>query len=408
MSLPQNVEQSKTNHMHHPTRVESDTVCGAITGEGRSAVAVVTVLGSDANEIVSKCFEPATQGSFSSGEIRFGLWTGPHDRASEGESVVVTPMGRDRVEIHCHGGPAAISRILDDLQSAGAIRFADRWALESDEELMVREAMEVLSRCLTVKTAAIALDQVRGGLRIWARGWLERIEDDSADIESLRDSASRITNSAEFTSRLAEPFQVVLWGPPNVGKSSLLNAIVGFDRSITLDSAGTTRDVLHAETVIDGLRIRLSDTAGIRQSDESIEQQGISRARSTASEADLLVCVTEPALAGKPDPPILESEIRIPTISVLNKVDLVPFDSSNDSFDVATCALSGRGIDELMLQIARRLQSAMPARGERAAINHRQAHLVETIAEASSRAILVRQLRQLLYGCDETSQPPSA
>ena len=100
--------------------------------------------------------------------------------------------------------------------------------------------------------------------------------------------------------RLAEPFRVVLTGPPNVGKSSLLNALVGFDRSITLDMAGTTRDVLHANTVIAGLPIQFSDTAGIRDhaAVETIEREGIRQAQLAAGNADLLLLVCEPLPEG--------------------------------------------------------------------------------------------------------------
>ena len=186
----------------------------------------------------------------------------------------------------------------------------------------------------------------------------------------------------------------MLLGPPNVGKSSLLNAIVGFDRSITLDVAGTTRDVLLADTVIDGLPLRFSDTAGIRESHEPIEQQGIARARTAASDADLLLLVSEPTAEGGlrslPDMDRVRHN-QIPSIQVLNKLDRAPDPKSylktgttagREAVDVATNALTGDGIGELMSQIAATLGAQLPHSSSPVLLNQRQAILVRKMVDA--------------------------
>ncbi|MDA9934508.1 50S ribosome-binding GTPase [Rubripirellula sp.] len=198
--------------------------------------------------------------------------------------------------------------------------------------------------------------------------------------------------------RLAEPFRVVLAGPPNVGKSSLLNALVGFDRSITLDMAGTTRDVLHANTVIAGLPIQFSDTAGIRDhaAVETIEREGIRQARLAAGNADLLLLVCEPLPEGGFTKIALQSpEIR--QLRVLNKIDQqlqspqLP-DHLDDRFDVGTNALTGEGLAELMVTIGTRLGKNLPDAGKPALLNERQ----WKIMSQSSLADSPEQISELL------------
>ncbi|MCH5378224.1 MAG: 50S ribosome-binding GTPase, partial [Planctomycetes bacterium] len=268
----------------------------------------------------------------SPGQVRFGTWVGAAvDTTTAGESVVVTPLVDGGIEIHCHGGSAAIQRIVADLQSCGVTPMEqDRWS-RRDRSRLIREAEASLARCLTARTAAIAMDQVRGAMRNWASSRLESLAGGFVSPDRIRTEAEAMLRFAPLGLRLTDPFRIVLIGPPNVGKSSLLNAIVGYHRSITFDGAGTTRDVLHAETVIDGWPVRLSDTAGIRASAEPIEREGVVRARFAADQADLLIWVTEPALFDPVSGPIcgevcasLETSVshQLPMIRLLNKADL--------------------------------------------------------------------------------------
>jgi tRNA modification GTPase len=373
----------------------STTTCATITGGGRSAIAVIAIRGSDAADIVSRCFEGATKARFSPSEIRYGVWTGPLNQELAAESVVVTPLTDDHYEIHCHGGLAAAARIIEDMSAAGARPIeADGWSRAS-QNLLSHEAQQVLMRCVTSRTAAIAMDQVRGAMSNWATDLLRDVENHEKSIGAAKRDAAEILASAHFTARLDEPFRVVLVGPPNVGKSSLLNAIVGFNRSITFDAAGTTRDVLHADTVIDGLPIRLSDTAGVRDSDQPIEKQGIERARAAAHDADLVLHVRQPDLPRQPigDPVLLSSPERV--IFVLNKVDLLENHDPTDARELATNALTGEGVGELMTAIADAL--AEPTRkGAPAAINARQADLLGKIVVSEDKDHVSAKLRMLL------------
>ena len=422
MSLPKSVDPSKTNCKFDSSETHSQTHFQCLTGSGRSAIAVIELRGVQAAEIILRCFTPVNPRAFSKGQIRYGSWTGAKPpkhgsqsgfsdlsthresieggnyqsiprvgRALSGESVVVTPCGHQHYEIHCHGGPAAIGRIEDDLRLCGALPATplrpDQGIIES---LLIREAEDALIRCTTPRIAAIAMNQVRGALQDWANQWRSSLSESTRHQFDLE--AQTLLTEAEFGLRLTEPFRIVFVGPPNVGKSSLLNAIVGFDRSITLDAAGTTRDVLHAETVIEGLPVRVSDTAGIRASNEPIEREGIVRARMAANQADLLLLVSEPLPGGgfsslpKLDRLQQESTTKL---RILNKRDhtdsALNYEEALDhAFDARTNALSGEGIEELMINIADTLGRRLPRGEGPVLLNPRQADLVKQLTIIAS------------------------
>jgi len=384
-----------------------------LTGSGRSAIAVLLLQGEGAELIVRRCFKPANHVPFKAGQIRYGLWIGTEPEATEdsepqaqsagqpAESVVITPLTDQTFEIHCHGGPAAVARIETDMRACRAISASDANGPEpSEHSLLICEAETVVVKCNTPRTAGIAMDQVRGALLDWAKKWRTSVT--SANVPEFRAELELLLSTAATTVRLAEPFRVVLTGPPNVGKSSLLNALVGFDRSITLDMAGTTRDVLHANTVIAGLPIQFSDTAGIRDHAEveTIEREGIRQAQLAAGSADLLLLVCEPLPEGgfsKIEPPSSEIE----QLRVLNKIDQqiqspqVP-DHLDNRFDVGTNALTGEGLAELMATIGMRLGKNLPDAGKPALLNERQWKIMNQSSLADSPEQISERLGHLI------------
>jgi tRNA modification GTPase len=383
-------------------------VCTTLTGAGRSAIAVIGIGGPYADGIVSRCLTMATAGRLATGQVRFAAWTGPRGDGGPAESVVITALGEERFEVHCHGGPAATARILEDMQACGAAQVPPgEWASPMTS-LLIREATQVLSRCTTARTAAIAMDQVRGALLDWVRRRLSVMQaGGSAAIGETRRQADGILASARITTRLAEPFRIVLCGPPNVGKSSLLNALVGFNRSITLDTPGTTRDVVHADTVIAGLPVRLSDTAGIRDSEEAVEREGIRRARRAAAEADLVLRVSEPARR-EVDRDADPAPSSAAMIGVMNKSDLLSAGEPLDRDQIATSALTGDGIERLWARIAEQLAGALPAPAQPAALNDRQARLLAAISQAEDADTLTARLRELADSPVHADSPDNA
>lgn len=307
-------------------REQGDAVAVELTGAGRGGVATVGVRGADALRIVQRCFAAARPDRpLKPGQVRYGQWLGvdssPNSQPCAGESVVLTPIDATTVEIHCHGGRAAVAAILEDLDRAGA-----SWGTPSDwldlqgTATLEAEAEQVLIRTETRRTAAIANDQCQGAMRRLVESWLDGGPALPAWVDFQR-QLDQLIARWEVGRHLAEPWKVVLAGVPNVGKSSLLNALVGYRRAITFDAPGTTRDVVSADTVLDGWPIQLSDTAGIRLSEDGIERQGVQYAQRTIAEADLVVWVTD--AREKATPPVITSVTPVRTLLVRNKADLL-------------------------------------------------------------------------------------
>ncbi len=395
-------------------------VCTRLTGAGRSAIAVIGVGGPASRAAVMQCFTAASPRELKSNEIRYGDWHGAVAESSQAaipsESIVVIMRHEDLFEVHCHGGSAAIDRILADLEQVGITpvdnaAWPHPWPIASQDAvarpLLIREATDTLTQCQTVRTAAVAMDQVRGAMHDWAVKWLgvfaaRRDADRAADLRFDRGAINdhltefhgevqSMLDYASVTVRLTAPFRVVLAGRPNVGKSSLINAILGYDRSIATPVAGTTRDVLHAETIIDGLPIRLSDTAGIHDSDESIEREGISRALREASTADLVLAIQTPDT-----PAIVKGDSQVPQIEVLNKSDLLRGSAAKDV--IQTVATTGVGIDVLLAAIANRLADAFPPPSAPAPLNERQVRCLETLRSTTETLALRIALGELVEG----------
>ena len=180
---------------------DDGTHCAILTGAGRSAVAVVGVRGPAAIAAIEACFSRRSSLEFATGQIRLGDWGS--------EPVVVTPIDRQTFEIHCHGGPLAADRIVEDLGTFGCVSVdAYDWEGSSDP-LCIREARRVVDQCLTAKTAAIAMDQANGALRDWCMELIAELEPLGADtcIDAYRYRIAEIAKSGEWSVRISQPFR---------------------------------------------------------------------------------------------------------------------------------------------------------------------------------------------------------
>ncbi len=332
-----------------------------LTPPGRGAISVLLLEGEGAREAVQSRFRGVTEGSLGLGTPdrplvgHFDLGGGVH------EEVVLRPRSDQSVEIHCHGGRAVVARLVCVLASCGA-EVADwsDWVGQGSADPIAAAAHHMLALARTERTAAILLDQYNGALRRRLEAVVEDLR--AGQPDQARQRLSEVRDWAPLGQHLVQPWRVVLAGEPNVGKSSLVNAIVGYRRAIVHPVAGTTRDVVSAITALDGWPVELCDTAGLRDAGPALERSGIELAQETMRTADLLVLVFD---AGRPWS-CADQQIRLrypEALVVHNKADLCTVHDASRPAGVWTSALVRQGIEDLVRAIVARLVPAAPPPG---------------------------------------------
>jgi len=335
-----------------------------LTPAGRGAVATLRLTGPLAElDIPPRPFFCAASGmalsQLPSGRIAFG--TVGQDPAEE---VVVCRLRTDVMELHCHGGEAALRRIMDDLASRGFLSCDAVWPGTTQFE---RECHEALALAQTQLAANLVVAQRCGALR----HALERVTAAHPDLSLASERLDAVWRWRRAGLRLTRPFRVALVGRPNVGKSSLINALVGYERSIVFDAPGTTRDVVTAETALAGWGLQLADTAGFRTGAGELETLAMERARDWLAEADLVLLVLDRSQ------PLTDEDRALchdypQSLWLANKADLAPAWQVRDplihSLEIAgelqpdllpVSAVSGLGLQELKQQIIERLLPAL-------------------------------------------------
>lgn len=329
-----------------------------LTPSGRGAVATIEIRG--AISVLDQHFCAASGSRLEElaiGRISFGFWGSPPAR----EEVVLVRTAMKAAEVHCHGGLAAVDRILRDLtDSGGRLCSPAEWLhpLDTDWTEQARaECQRALTRAATQKTAHHLLRQCTLFPEAVAAF-------QSQPAEVRKEHAATMLRWSRFGRHLTRPWRVVLCGRPNVGKSSLINALVGYTRSIVFDQPGTTRDIVAVETAFSGWPVELSDTAGIRHlaatedAADRLESAGIARTRVHLQEADVVVLVVE-AAGGftSEDHEILAAFPEI--LVVRNKLDLAPGLASSNRV-ICCSAKTGEGLPELMNAIVGRIVPEEP------------------------------------------------
>lgn len=338
---------------HQPTR----TSFTQITPGGRGAVATLACFGNDALTIVDQCLDtvgprPLKDRPFSS--LTYGHWRVSGGR---GEDLLVVAHDAFNVEIHCHGGTATIELIAKVLADRG-MQSLEPLDFETTRcgSLWQAEMNICLGQATTAKTAQILLQQ-QTVLPAWIRQLRELIADD--EREQAQREIRAVLDWEEYGCHLLEPRSVVFCGQPNVGKSSLINRIAGFDRSIVDDTPGTTRDIVSQPTAIDGWPVVLQDTAGLRSGPSNpIEAVGIQQARALIDDADGVVAVFD---ASRPWSEVDQQLSRDPVVDLLvfNKND-VAIDSNRPNAGFSVSAVSGEGVSRLLDKLVGRLLPRHP------------------------------------------------
>ena len=305
-----------------------------LTAPVSAAIATIAVQGPDALKLVSQSVtnQAGQQLKLAPTAARFAHWRF-RDAALADEHLIVLVRSPDCVELHCHGGMAISEAIIQQLVSAGCEvdtgkdddQSTDPW---SDDQLrdavsdagIHSAAQSALQRATTLKAALILLDQYQGALSRDIKTL------DALIVQGQRDAATQLCDEllkrAEFGTRLSNPWRLTLAGPPNVGKSSLMNALCGASRVLVHHEPGTTRDAVETKLVIGDWPITLTDTAGIRTTNESIEHQGIQAAWSRWRRADIGLLVVD-ASVGWTDTHTQLLDGPATVFIALNKVDLV-------------------------------------------------------------------------------------
>jgi tRNA modification GTPase len=329
-----------------------------LTPPGRGAVATLRVEGPGATEAVQTEFR--ARGGCPLAATPLNRPTVGHFGGERGEEVVVCRRSEETVEVHCHGGSAAVARTEQALVAAGCQMLGWReWAAPAHGDPVTTAALQALADAPTERTAAILLDQYHGAL---ARELSEiRQAADRGDSDAARRQRDAIRARIALGRHLIRPWRVVLAGRVNVGKSSLINALAGYRRSIVHPAAGTTRDAVTVATAIDGWPVELCDTAGLRTGGDPLEVAGIQRAYERIARADLIVLTSDQSAAWSgEDQRLIE---RWPDALVVhNKSDLAAAAGDRPG-GVKTSAARGDGIDALLRAIARRLVPNPPPAG---------------------------------------------
>jgi len=332
----------------HPAAVR----VALLTPPGHGALAVVGVAGNGAERLVATLFHPRGGEPLADrpdGSIAFGRWKD----SVRGEELVVVRRSSASLEVHCHGGVAASEAVVRSLEQAGAIRQPwPEWLAAGGATAIEVEAREALARAGGPKAARILARQLAGALdRELARMAFVEQAGDRGAAAAARD---RLRRAARVGLRLTRPWRVVVAGAVNAGKSSLVNALAGYGRSIVSAEPGTTRDVLETRVALDGWEIDLIDTAGLRGAPAGpTEAAGIERARAAAAAADLVLhCRTGFSLSETNDrlKPVLRD-----TLLVFTKCDLLPSDADAPPDAIPTSVVTGLGIDALAAAIVQRL-----------------------------------------------------
>jgi len=374
-----------------------------LTPAGRGAIASIGLSGSTSLAALERLFIPASGRALLSYEASSTVYGRIRSLDAAQEDVVVGISANGEAEIHCHGGQAAVAAICDALRREGGVQLAAAaWVRRQTTDSIAAEALLALSYVRTQRTTAILLDQYRGALSHELQ-FIDGLLAASNPVAASK-KLDELLNRADLGLHLTQPWKVVFTGRPNVGKSSLMNAILGYERSIVWHQPGTTRDVLTASTGIDGWWVELSDVAGLRPTNDALEASGVERAKQEIAAADLVIFVAEltapwdKELYDQVCQRVTATVIARPPIIVHNKCDLPEMRLTNRPIGIKTSATTNVGMPELCESISRALVPSLPEPGTAIPFTHHQFDQLLLAAKAFNRgdASVARKLLQAL------------
>ena len=404
-----------------------DCIAAISTAQTATAIGIVRVSGEGCFDLCDKVFRAVNGKAFAAQEARkmvFGEMLDDQGRVIDRGLAVRFPgprsyTGEDIVEFNCHGSPVVLRELLSALFAAGARQagpgeFTRRAFLNGRLDLTEAEAVIDLIDAETPAAARNAAAQLHGGLRrllepvqeslleITSRFYAvvdypdEDIEDIgpeeiASSLLTAETALTRLLGTAQRGKILKSGVRTAIVGRPNAGKSSLLNALAGYERAIVTDIPGTTRDTVEESVLCGGVRLRLIDTAGIRETEDTVEKLGVERSRRAMESADLVLCVVDGAQGVTPeDEDLLKTASRSKHwILVLSKRDLSPAEYAGPLSPAAVVSLSSvtnEGIEELEDVIAGLFPVGTAADAGTLLTDQRQEEAVRRAASAVQRA----------------------
>ena len=334
----------------------NDTIAGISTTLGVGAISIVRVSGKDSIKIVNSIFKEKNLENVDSHTINYGHIV---DKEEIIDEVLVSIMKapktftrEDIVEINCHGGIATTNKVLELLLLNGARlaeagEFTKRAFLNGRIDLIEAESIMDIINAKTDKARKLSINQLEGRVSTIIRNFRQELLELLASIEvnidypeyediavmtvdnirsemrNIREKLEKIVNESENGKIIRDGIKTVIVGRPNVGKSSILNKLLDYDKAIVTDIAGTTRDIVEGEINLDGILLKLVDTAGIRDTDDIVEKIGVNRSLEALENADLtIVVLNNNEELMDYDRELLDKVKNKNSIVVINKCDL--------------------------------------------------------------------------------------
>jgi tRNA modification GTPase len=409
---------------------QTDTICALSTPTGRSGLAVVRMSGEQSPEYFRKIF--ISKKKYDVFPVRLamlGRIVDPKDSSVIDEAVATcfaapnSYTGEDMVEISLHGNPVLIAALLDMLCSFGARiaepgEFTMRAFLHGRIDLTQAEAVQDLIESTTMRQAQTAARQQGGSISLQLKAAKERLMEIIANLEStvefveedldlesreavaehladLQEKLGKWIESYRQGKIIRDGFSMAVVGRPNVGKSSVFNALLAQDRSIVTEAPGTTRDLVSEFANMSGIPVRLTDTAGIRKSDDCIEQLGMDRSRQAIADSDAVLLVVDTSRPQSSEDADLRGSMELKTcIVAMNKSDLVARWTFEEMQQFAgklpllvVSAKTGTGIEQLHSTIINGIMGTAASGQDGIMVTHlRHCRCLENVRENLERA----------------------